>query len=76
MNRAHLLKENEFLRNTSGTKDASWGRWALSIPEDDWARLIVANPDLNSKDSTTKTRAMMKFINSPFSLPYRVTDKI
>ncbi len=42
----------------------------------DYYSLIRANPDLVSKDAKTRTNAMMKFIASPESLPYRVREKI
>jgi hypothetical protein len=51
------------------------GRWALSIPNEDWYKLIKINPDLNSRDPATRTAAMTKFINSPESMPYRVMER-
>jgi hypothetical protein len=52
-----------------------WGRWALSIPHEDFAILCRINPDLNSRDAATRTAAMKKFIASPESLPYRVMER-
>lgn len=70
------LRENDYLRKTQGTRDCSFGRLALQIPMADYYRLIRANPDLASKDAKTRTNAMLKFIASPESIPYRVRDKI
>ena len=70
------LRENDYLRKTQGTRDCSFGRLALQIPIEDYRRLVAANPDLASRDAKVKTNAMLKFIASPESMPYRVRDKI
>jgi hypothetical protein len=74
--RANNLKLNEYLRVTDGTRDPEWGRWALSIPVDDHAALVKLLPDLQSHDAIERTKAWAKFMASPLSLPYRVTEKI
>jgi hypothetical protein len=74
--RAQILRENEYLRKTEGVRKTDGLRLALQIPVDDHARLIRANPALNSKDAKERTAAWMKFINSPLSLPYKVREKI
>lgn len=44
----------------------------LSIPEFDYAVLIVRYPELNSKDGVEQTNAWKRFLASPESEPYRV----
>ena len=72
--RSENLRLNEYLRTTDGVRKTDGIRWALSIPADDHAFLVRANPALGSKDPVERTRAWTKFINSPESLPYRVME--
>lgn len=74
-NRSLVLDAVQSIRN-EGVIDRNkleWGRWALSIPHEDWAVLTRINPALISKDAKERSNAMLKFINSPESMPYRVT---
>jgi hypothetical protein len=74
--RGELLRHNQFLRATNGARDLSFARLALQIPEEDHARLVVANPALASKDAKERTRAWEAFMRDPASEPYRVRDRI
>ena len=71
-----LLRLNDYLWKTQGTKDCSFGRLALQIPEDDHRRLVAAIPALASKDAKERTNAWHAFMRDPASIPYRVRDKI
>lgn len=74
--RADLLKHAEFLRQTNGARDLSFGRLALVIPEDDHAALVRIRPALASKDAKERTQAWLEFMKDPASIPYRARDKI
>jgi hypothetical protein len=52
------------------------GRWALSIPFEDYIALRDKYPELASTDPKIKSRAYRRFMRSPESLPYRVREKI
>jgi len=67
-----LLGGIQTLRQDRLAKGFRWGRPELEIPAIDLHFLTKANPDLASRDATTKTKAWKKFIASPESLPYRV----
>lgn len=52
------------------------GRWALSVPFEDWLRLRERYPDLASKDTRARTRAWQRLMQSPEGAMYRVRDRI
>lgn len=52
------------------------GRWALSIPFEDWMRLRREIPELASTDAGIKRRAYLRFMASRQSVPYRVRESI
>lgn len=52
------------------------GRWALSVPYEDWLILKRKYPDLGARDGQIRTRAWQRFIQSPESYPYRMRDRI
>lgn len=74
-NRGKVLEQNKQLRR-EGLKDLSFGRWALSIPEIDYKKLVLANPALRSQDQVERTLAWKSFMASPESVPYRVNERI
>lgn len=51
------------------------GRWTLSIPFEDYFRMLKRHPELASKDPKVKSEFYRKFIRSEASLPYRVQEK-
>jgi len=63
MNRAAILRENEYLRNTQGVRKTDVLRLALQIPEEDHAALVRINPALASKDAKERTNAWLAFMN-------------
>lgn len=52
------------------------GRWALSVPFEDWLRLKAKYPDLACKDGKIQTKAWQTFIQSSESIPFRMRDKV
>jgi hypothetical protein len=75
--RDDLMRGIEQLRQVGGANDREGlGRWALSIPFEDWLRLRTKYPELASPDSKIKTRAYLRFMRSPESWPYRMREKI
>lgn len=52
------------------------GRWALSIPFEDWVALRRKHPELASTDAHVKTRAYLRFMASDESKPYRVRERV
>jgi hypothetical protein len=50
------------------------GRWAVSVPFEDWLGLIRKYPDLQAPDAQIKTRAWLRFIASDESNPYRMRE--
>jgi len=74
--RSEILRLNSYLRNNNGVRETDGIRWALSIPTDDYAKLITSNPALNSRDRAEQQKAWQTFIASDVSLPYRVMEKI
>jgi len=74
--RNQILETVKRMRLEGVTKDSDHavGRWTLSIPKSDYWNLVAINPDLQSPDIETQTKAWDKFIASSESLPYRVYD--
>ena len=66
------LEANKRMQNERPTRDLSWGRWALSIPQLDHYYLCKKYPDLASPDKQIRERALAKFMASPESAPYKV----
>ena len=66
------LEANKRMRNEQATRDLSWGRWALSIPQLDWYHLQRKYPELGSQDKHTREKALQRFMASPESAPYKV----
>ena len=56
-------------------KDLSFGRLALSIPEDHYEVLTMIYPDLQCPDAQIKTKAWKAFCISDESLPYKPNKK-
>ena len=52
------------------------GRWALSIPFVDWLALRRKYPELASADPQIRSRAYLRFMASPESMPFRVRARI
>ncbi|MFV2089019.1 MAG: hypothetical protein ACC642_00020 [Pseudomonadales bacterium] len=73
-NRVDVLALNAELRKMELRKSDGM-RWALSIPEEDFAILIKALPELDCADVNLKHRAWVAFQLSSLSEPYRVQDK-
>lgn len=75
--RSALLHGIERMRLEGATKDAEgFGRWALSIPFEDYVALGTKYPALMSKDPREKQKFYRWFMQSDESLPYRVREKI
>lgn len=53
-------------------KKADWGRWALSIPPDDYEMIAELFPGIKSTDREIKHKEYQRFMKSPLSEPYRV----
>jgi hypothetical protein len=65
------------LRKAGGAPDRpGLGRWALSVPFEDWVRLREKYPDLASTDAKVKSRAWLKLIASPEAAPFKVRDRV
>jgi hypothetical protein len=77
LNRPEVLEAVASLRNEGGARDtAGLGRWALSIPFEDWVRLREKYPELASKDIHTKSRAYLRFMRTPEAQPFKVRERI
>jgi hypothetical protein len=75
--RAAILESVKTMRQEAATKDApGFGRWALSIPFEDWISLREKYPELASPDAKIKSRAYLRFMRSAESLPFRVRERI
>jgi hypothetical protein len=73
--RRRVLELNQDLRKDSALKGLpgdDWGYVALNIPVEDHAVLMIRFPDMASPDAEIAHRAVMKFLASPESEPYRV----
>ncbi len=57
-------------------RDLSFGRLALSIPEDHFPVAVIAFPDLRSDHADMKTAAYKQFMLHPISYPYRVNKNL
>ncbi len=65
------------LRKAGGAPDRpGLGRWALSVPFEDWVRLREKYPDLASQDAQIKSRAWLAFIASDESKPFKVREHV
>src|SRR6187431_2647820 len=63
-----ILETNAELRKCEPMQDREGlGRWALSVPFLKWTELRRKYPDLASTSSDVKSRAWLRFINSPES---------
>lgn len=74
--RNEILRLNEYLRNNDGVRKTDGIRWALSIPEDDYPKLLKINPALASRDKVERDKAWMDYIKDDASIPYRVMEKV
>lgn len=75
--RVGILESVKQLRHEGGAKDADGlGRWALSIPFEDWVRLRAKYPALASNDPKVKSRAYFRFMATPEAEPFKVREKI
>lgn len=74
--RSETLRLNEYLRNNDGVRKTEGHRWALSIPMDDFEKIIKVNPALQSKDRAEYNKAWLTFMKDDASIPYRVMEKI
>jgi hypothetical protein len=77
------LERDEILAAVAGTRvehpvadRPGLGRWALSIPMEDMARLRLVYPDLAASDNGIRSKAWMRFIQSDESRPYRMRERI
>ena len=61
------LKKNDAIR------DLSFGRWALSVPFEDYENLLKQFPELGNPEGAIRTKAWHRFLKSPRSIPYRIT---
>jgi hypothetical protein len=76
-NRPAILATLQEMRKAEPMADREGlGRWALSIPFEDWLALRGKYPELASTDVTIKTRAYQRFMTSAESMPYRVRETI
>jgi len=72
-----ILQTNAELQKCDPVADRDGlGRWALSIPFLKWMELRRQYPDLASKDPQIRSRAYLRFMRSPESIPYRVRERI
>ena len=69
-----ILERNKRLAIEKPVQDmeGSFGRMALSIPALDLHHVLKRWPDLASPDGQIKKRAVLAFLKSPESEPYRV----
>lgn len=81
--RRRILAAMEFRRNAGATAAVvrdehgeTWGHIALAVPLLDYAALIAANPELNSKDKETYERAWTKLARGPLGRLYAADDSI
>jgi len=58
------------------TRKLEWGKFALSIPPNDYHKLLATIPELKCWDKDIRTKAWKKFIASDASRPYRVYERI
>ena len=73
-NRAHILAANQLARSLDKRRTDGY-RWALRIPEDDYAVLVKLMPELVAPDREIRDKAWRAFIVSDASRPYRVWDQ-
>lgn len=72
-----ILDTTAELRKAGGAPDRpGLGRWALSVPFEDWVALREKYPDLASPDAQIKSRAWLAFIASAESKPYKVREHV
>lgn len=57
-------------------KDASFGRLALTIPDDHYSVLKLIYPDLIHPEGEVKTKAWKAFCLTDESLPYKINKKL
>ena len=71
-----VIRENiELAKAEDSVRDLSFGRLALSIPDDH--RTVLGNifPDLDSHDAQIRTKAWKAFLKHDLSRPYRINAK-
>ena len=72
-----ILETNAELRKCEPMADREGlGRWALSVPFLKWVELRRKYPDLASTCAEVKSRAWLRFINSPESAPFKVREHV
>ena len=60
---------------TDSVRDLSFGRMALSIPEDHRRILALIYPGIDEKDGKDRTKAWMKLMKDDLTIPYRINAK-
>ena len=63
-------------KDDTNLKDLTFGRLALSIPEDHYEVLTMIMPDLQHPDAEVKTKAWKAFTFMEESLPYKPNAKM
>lgn len=72
-----ILDTNREMRKAEPMADRpGLGRWALSVPLEDWQALRAKYPDLASRDPQISSRAWLAFMQSSEAEPYKVRDSV
>lgn len=66
---------NQKLQREQVIGGMGWGRWALQIPENEYQRVLLQNPELSCWDKDIRTRAWNKLMNSDRARAWRVREK-
>lgn len=68
-----ILQRNQNLRNNPGVlQDLSFGRLAMTIPEEDYYDLKAKYPALSHPDPKERTKAWKRFMNTSEAKPFLV----
>lgn len=66
----------ELRKNPGAIRNMDSMGWELSIPFEDYYRIIAINPDLQASCAATRRAAWLKFMGTAESAPYRVRPRV
>ena len=73
---AHLEHNKRRQLEPESVRKLDWGKLGLSIPPNDYQRLLHQKPELKCWDKDIRTKAWKKFMASSESKPYRVQERV
>lgn len=65
----------EMAKSEDSVRDLSFGRMALSMPEDHRRILALIFPEIDSPDAKIRSKAWRRLLKDDLTIPYRINAK-